>query len=620
VRRRIEAIWAVTILAPLCAAGASRPDVPSVAAVQLEKIGVSSFSDRELERQVPYYLAHFHRLANSIQMSGPNRGFITLPVWRRKQDNRPYNARVLENHVSLAYFYSTSRPWNLYYGDAAVRVRLEALLDFWCRSQNRDGRFSEYGPEQWNLAATGFATLFMGGTLTLLHDGPPIDGELHRRVIAAHRKAISVLLTEPALFDHGRSFSNQYSGLWSGILAHLRLYPDQELEQTMRRRLDESLREHMSPAGYWYERAGCDWAYTRYTHHGNLAMAWHYARGTDLEASLVRGETRWAQWLAYNLAREPDGSGHALNRAIETRRRDSFEYRESPLAERVPLARAFAVTDSEIRNRRVQRRRELERRWPDVGPLESYSPHYLLGLPRHMWYPRQDQRQEAVVQLPYMARRHFNHQRADNRFPQVYTFIRRRPYYAVFNAGQQLADQQRFGLGLLWNDRYGALLQSQTGSRSAAWGTRAAGDDNVFEKELVDVEYRVEDKEVTPQAGTRDLDPGDLKILYALPGGGTKSVSFDDGAINAAIQFNGDFVEHIPLLLHDDAEFDLGPETATLVAGGPVMKVTFSAAAQARVKSSRTRVVDKRLVVLELEACDALTYRMSFPKSAPGRK
>jgi hypothetical protein len=82
------------------------------------------------------------------------------------------------------------------------------------------------------------------------------------------------------------------------MLAFFEIHPDEELETLMRKRLADSLLYHQSPVGYWYEARGCDWPYTLRTHHGNLWMAWHFARGTDLEEPFVTGETRWAAWVA----------------------------------------------------------------------------------------------------------------------------------------------------------------------------------------------------------------------------------------------------------------------------------------------------------------------------------
>jgi hypothetical protein len=620
-RRRRPFSLASVLAATLLAAAASPAPADSehreapIPAADLAEIKVSDFSDTELRREVPYYLAYFHRVSNSVRMSGADRGFITLPVWRRKQDNRPYNARVLENHVSLAYFYCADRDWNPYHADPAVRERLEALLDFWCRIQNDDGRFSEYGPKKWNLPATGFATMFMGGTLTLLQDGPPIDPALHKRVVAAHKKAIRALLTDESLFRHGVSYSNQYSGLWGGMLAHLTLYPDEELARLMRKRLRESVRDHQSPAGYWYERDGCDWAYTLRTHHSNFSMAWHYARGTDLEEPLVQGETRWAEWLAFNAVPEPDGSGYVLNRAIETRRRGDFEHRENPIAERVPLARAFAPTDVEVRERIAEFRSQLERDWPKVAPLESYSPHLILNLPQYTWYPAEDQRRAAVERLPYLASRNFNRQRCDDRLPQIFTFIRRNPYYAAFNSGKSLSGQQRFGLGLLWTDRYGAVLQSRTASHDAAWGTRLAGKKDVCETELEKPALQVDGTPLEPKPGARDLEPGDVTIAYRLPGGGSKTVTLTQRSINVDVQHDGPFTEQLPLLLSGRAKVQIERGTAKLSDPDPVLEVSFPMDAKARLQELSAVVAGKRLAVLRLETQDTLSYKLVFPLS-----
>src|SRR5688500_18878566 len=89
------------------AAPAAARQAPPLAPADLSRLSPSDFRDDELD--LPYYLAHFHRLANAVRMSGEDRGFIDLPVWRRPEDNRPYNARIMENLTSLAYFYATDR-------------------------------------------------------------------------------------------------------------------------------------------------------------------------------------------------------------------------------------------------------------------------------------------------------------------------------------------------------------------------------------------------------------------------------------------------------------------------------------------------------------------------------
>ena len=120
------------------------------------------------EEVLAYHLVHLPTVANAVVMEGEHRGFIALPVWRNVEDNQPYNARVLENQIALAFFHTVDRPWNPYRGHPALRARLEAVLDFWCGIQHEDGRFSEYRPRGWVLSSTAFGIKFMGETLRLL--------------------------------------------------------------------------------------------------------------------------------------------------------------------------------------------------------------------------------------------------------------------------------------------------------------------------------------------------------------------------------------------------------------------------------------------------------------------
>lgn len=247
----------------------------------------ADFADSELD--LPYYLSHFHRIANAVEMDGPDRGFINISVWRNPKDNKPHNARIMENILALAFFFCTDRPWNVFYAQPDLRQRLEAALDFWCGIQNSDGRFSEYGPDKWNLAATAFTTKFMGQTLHLLDSGPAIDSALHQRVISADRKALYATFTIDELQTHGRNFTNQYANAWGGALAYLDLFPDSELEHLLDQRLEESLTEFQSPAGYFYERSGPDWGYFLGTHHSDIHSQTdtdHAAWGTIVDNTL----------------------------------------------------------------------------------------------------------------------------------------------------------------------------------------------------------------------------------------------------------------------------------------------------------------------------------------------
>jgi hypothetical protein len=578
------------------------------------KLAAADFADDELD--LPYYLAHFHRLANSVVEHGPDRGFIDIRVWRNPQDNRPYNARVMENILSLAFFYSTRRPWNPYYASPAVRARLEAALEFWCAMQEPEGRFSEYGVAKWNLPATAFATKFMGETLRLLEDGPPVDRALLERVVVADRKAIRVVLTDEDFRQHGRDFSNQYTNVWAGGLAFLRIHPDAALEALLARRMKEDAPAFQSPAGYFYERRGPDWGYNLGTHHSNLWMTWHYTQGTELGRLVVESERRFVEWLAYNAVPEPDESGFVLNRAIETRQQRGFLDRlawrrgqegqgQRLIASEVELARAFLPTREEVVRERAQRR--AERDW---ATLRDYSPYAFLHRAQGSWYPSESERQAARLRLPCLQQP-FVQQRMDSREPVVFTYVRQPAYYAAFNSGRQLAPQQRYGIGLVWTPEVGAVVQSQTGTTQAAWGT-GAGDEAVYEAGTLEAEFRSNGSVVAPRAGIHDLASGVLEVRYPLGGRGEKTVRFEEKSIRVGVDHEGAFREQIPLLLREGESVALQPAGATLSRGGNSVAVHYDQGTRAEVVETGIAVGPRRVVTLVLRARDRLRYGLVF--------
>ncbi len=574
----------------------------------------------EQEAVWAYMLVHLPAVANAVVMEGEHRGFIDIQVWRRERDNQPYNARVLENHLPLAFFYTADRSWNPYRGHPALRARLEAVLDFWCSSQHADGRFAEYGPENWSLAPTSFGIKMMGETLRLLDEsqragGPTIDPALHQRTIAAARRAIEALLTHPSLIAHGKRFSNQYTGFWGGALAFLSVHEDNSLRSRLTERVREALPALSSPAGYHYENNGCDWAYVLGTHRNNVRHVWNYARATELGDLIVAMERPWVEWLAYNAVREPDGSYFTLNRAIETRTgAGGFDTRELPLAEQIPSARAFAPTVDEHRAQLQARRQRLLETWPDVGPLTSYSPHAFADrLDRHPWHPTAAERAAAVAQLPYLARDRFAHQRADDRHPMSSTFVRRPDYYAAFNAGAMVAAMQRYGLGLLWSPKMGTVLQTQ--SRDAGpWGTAPAGG-RLFEASAFQPAIHVGGQPITIEPGTNDLPGGgadQVVFTYPLAESGQKSVTFGPDHIAVKAVHPGVFTEHLPLLMRPDDELVIEADSVRLQRGDQMLVIALTPDVEVEMVRTEVRHGPFRVVRLTLTAAESLDYRLAF--------
>ena len=211
------------------------------------------FSDSDYE--MPYYLKHFAQVANAVVETGFNRvetngtssttvtnfyppGFLDMRVNREPRDNRPYNARIMEMQMALAYFYGADRPWNPYRGHPAVRARLEAMLDRWTRIQNPDGLFAEYSPNNYSLAPTNFGAMAAAQTVEILRETKaPFDEALLRRVEDALRAALFAMFTREDMRRHARDWSNQFSGSYYAALVSLRHTPDARRRALSRLRL-----------------------------------------------------------------------------------------------------------------------------------------------------------------------------------------------------------------------------------------------------------------------------------------------------------------------------------------------------------------------------------------------
>lgn len=618
-------------------------------------IRVADFADSEVE--VPYYLEHFHTVANAVVEQGEHRGFLDIAVWRRTKDNRPWNARVMENHTNLAYFYCVDRPWNRYVGSAAVRVRLEAMLDYWCRSQGADGRFSEYSPDRGNLAATGFGVMCMSQTLDLLHaGGPTIDPNLLARTVAAQRKSIMALLTDPGLRTHARQFSNQYSGVYRAATAYLRLQDDPEMRAALSASAAWAADNIQSSAGWLYELNAPDFGYSR-VHEGNMTVlhgVWSHVP-EDVRRCVLEENARWAKWLGYNLLLDPGRAGYFLNAGVERRTDYAFQpFQVRPLAEFVPATRAFALTDDERAASIAATRAELEKDWPRFPALEEEShAAYVPWMPFYATaessgrFPTTAEREAAIAELPYLARDRFTvvaHEDRDRPSTLTCTFVRRPAYYAIFNAGPNTPFQydglrnqsQSLGLGAVWCPALGTVLQ--TAARTPwRWGTLLPDAATVREAGPLEAPPLVDDQPVPLEAGWNEAPDGNVAFAYDLPGGGSKRIVFGPEDITVEIVSAGSITEQLPLvrtaatktrsgdfshsILQDDQRFTVSwdaPTTGTVRETGGVGVEQPSLRRLANAGGAMVgRGFHAQRIMLVLTGSDRLTYRLAFPTPAP---
>lgn len=625
-------LLALALASTAIRAAAADSALPEVKPVDLAKLSPTDFSDEDID--LPYYLFHFHTVANAVESTGPNRGFIHINVWRRSDE--AYNARVMENILSLAWFYCADRKWNPYRGDPALRARLEAALDFWTREQLPDGQFPQSGPGQGDLAATAFASKFVGEALILLHSGPPIDPSILAKTEAADRRAIETVLTQPKMYTYGSKYENQFGGVWVGGLEYFAIHPDPGLRALWEKVFNQSGGDLQGPAGYYYEKRGPDFEYTMDTHGHNSRQIWPWLRGTPLGDKLIASDAAWFDWLAYNAPPEPDGAGFILNRAIETRQRAAaFASYETPLGESIPLVRAFSESVEERAARSARKRAALAAAWPQVAPLQlgemtAFSPYVFLHRRSHEWLPSTVERNAARALLPVNARDHFTQQRRDSNQNVVFTFARRPAYYAAFTSGKIITTQQRYGLGLLWTPKLGAVLQSQTGSDpaghpnrlpsqadsdAAAWGTQPMAAATVSEATGVKASFSLNKAPLPESAvGIHDLPLGEVAAQYPLEGGGEKTVTLGEESVRVAIRRPGEFSEILPLLVPADGRLIPTTTTVTLETPRGNFQVSFGAGVTAAISDPTTSILRKRLVVVTLRGRDELNYTMETGK------
>ena len=584
--------FAIKAAADAKSVGAAVSEVPHF---DPSRVKPSDFSDDELD--MPFNIAHFAHIANSVETDGPDRGFINIPVWRGGSQLRPYNARIMESILTLAWFYATQRRWNQYYANKALGARLELALEYWCNLQLPDGKFSEYGPQQWSLGATSFAVMFISETLRLLRTSSAITPALHTRVVDCCRNALHAVLFDPDLINQGKSLSSQYTSIFAGGAAFLALYPDAALAARLKEQLEASSKDLQSPCGYMYEADGPDLGYTLGVHHESLRMAYHYWRGTHFGETLLDAEESLGEWLSYNLLPEPEQSFWVANRSIETRQQHSlFSAIDTPLADKCEIMRAYA-TPPELRAAAIKAARdELVKQWPKVPPLnlgafDALSPYRFLQRANYDWHPDANQITEARKTLRPARDHIFTEQMPDTRQPITFIFARRPGYYAAFAAAPKpITKQQRLGLTFVWASRSGALMQSQTGGKEVAWGTFLGDNDLPVEASGFDAQYS-----------------GDSTVVrYPLPGGGNKQITFAGDSIRVLVERSGAILERIPVFdaagVVSNAEYAMHdvalapPPDCASREGGCIL--------------TDTPVLGKTLSVVELTATGKLEYQI----------
>lgn len=533
----------------------------------LQSIGLKAFEDSELD--LPYYVGNFHKIATAVEPEDPHRGFIRAAVWRKAEENQPHNARVMENILSLAFFYTQQRPWNPWYGSPQLKLRLEAALSYWLSIQGPEGQFSETGNQEWSLAATAAASQFIGETLHYLKDGPPVNEDLKRQVALGVRKAIFAVLYGAEFYEQGKESASHYSMVWAGALAYLSLHPDEEIRSTLETRLRSSMRDFQSPLGYYYQHNGPDMGETLESHLSSIRMAWHYAKGTGLEHYFLDQMKGLYVWLVWNVSIEKDRGGYYLNAAINTATARSYlaldegmpHLNGSPFADTVRLARVFGMDETARARWASDQRKRLAASWPsvpdlEIGAADSYNPYTFLHRRHGMPGTSLELFREALTALPSTDSHPFNHIKQDPRNGMLFYYANRPgAYYLMFAGGQSVRPQQTLGITLIRSHGDGTVFLAQPANRELAWGTRPAGSEDVYESTRLSPGFTTGQREIEIKDGPNSMPEGEVVLRYAI-GAGTKTITLAKDRIDVEVRHPGEFTEQIPLLIPDNERLD----------------------------------------------------------------
>jgi hypothetical protein len=611
-----------------------------VPAADFSRIKFSQFADHEIE--VPYFLRHFAQVANSVVETGEHRGFLDLKVNREPVDNQPYNARIMEMQMALAYFYASDRPWNPYRGSVAVRVRLEAMLARWVGIQAPqghayDGLFAEYSATNWSLAPSSFGARAAAETLDLIVDsGLAFDTHIFESARLSLRRVLMAVLTRSDMRKAAREYSNQFSGVYQAALIYLENWPDSALESAFVTAIRDSGAQDQSPTGFWYEQGGPDFGYSS-VHETTMRMSLpRFRMRADLMPLIVEDDVEWNEWLAANYVPQPGLASRTFlaNAGINTRTSHALQTpRSRPWSEFVEGSRIFALSREEFDLGLAARRAQLASQFGNWGGLAvpsgySYIPAFVHDArgPLDSWHPTVEQRDAADARLACLSPVDLNLQFHDPR-PTTYTMVKRSSYYAALSTGTIRISRQVYGLGLLWNPVFGIGLQSQAATLSGnqwVYGTRREGMLSTYETAHLPATFAVAAVAISTSSGARSLPKGELVCSYALASAGTnygsKTMTFGPDDVQVSIVHLGDFSELLPLAYASDAVHSIGPANQLLIQranGSSLLLEVTSPGASISVGASSgfTDGILRRPV--RLFGTGRLDYRLAFREAPP---
>ncbi|WP_067226328.1 hypothetical protein [Streptomyces sp. NBRC 109706] len=509
------------------------------------------------------YLKILAPMANDIVTDGSERhGWMAGGWWRTPSE--PFNARVMEHVATLAWFLANDRPWNPYYGNAALRARLEAAVDYYLGLQHADGSFPEYSATEHGLAPTGFGTVALARALVEMRDaGTEHARRVRMREAIAASSAWLLDTSHSAPWSDPIGYANQTAAGLAGAAAAAEALEDAALLATVRERVVLLGQRGQSPGGWFYEARGFDSGYNANVQLPDLGELHDRIGGTALESQVGQ----WVDFFQYTTVREP-GAGGFIRMAAASSRTVSG----TPLLDTTPDtsdSRAFASRFLDTQPKlaafltsREERTAERAAWAAATAPVparakQDTSPRLWMHISRAPQGPTQAQKDAAFGLLSHLRSARWTRLRSTPVLDTRFVFVRRPRYYAGALFGQRASARVSHGLQLLWHPAMGTLAVGlNNGAGDEFWATVLdTGDDDARQSTtaasltptfLTTAEATIPDAEV-------DAISGDFRIRQtASHVDVVTTTTFTDTGLCRAVTAGGAATEMVPLVLQPD--------------------------------------------------------------------
>ena len=269
-------------------------------------------------------------------------GCFDRTFWSWKFTDFP-GARFQEGVYALAYLFCRAFPDNPFATDQRALDWARAGMRFWQHIQYSDGSLDEAYPFEHSLAATAFASFYVGEAFLLLRNYVPSDEQDGLRLTLV--RAADWLCRNDEY--HG-VLSNHLAAAAAALIVAFQISGETRYEQRSRYFL-QRIYDHQSDEGWYEEYGGADPGYqTHATFY--LARVWQRTADTILLDSLARSLTFLKHFI------HPNGTlgGEYGSRNTEFYFPAGFEILASTLPEAAQIARFMRPSVAEQRGAGLQ--------------------------------------------------------------------------------------------------------------------------------------------------------------------------------------------------------------------------------------------------------------------------